>query len=400
MTFRTARALLQSKDAVKWRSKADGHERNLDAVEDFYFVHSSQSVRNGRRRLDLTVSVQIRPGLGVEIDIKQVRAAWIALRQKHPAIASTIHGSKRIYQNSPEDVESWVKRTFMDIPGNKVTPEVLDSLPAAEMAVLYMLEDNVYALRTPSHLMDMQGAVMVLNSFLDQLNKVLTGSPSDTGQLACSLKETAALPSASVSQLARLWNVRRRWLRNFPSVGVVPDTEDEYPVSGRASWRELRYSAASTKDLVNKARKHEMSVTHVVHAGVAHASKEYGPFTMTKNYTSVILMDMRRRIGIKEHAVSAQHAIWPINIPVTSYWETAELVKAAYEETVADPDLLALIEPTFAETCQTVLPSDCSVPVLASCGVIDNHLKSSYDSFTVNNFALATECSGDEGHVQ
>ncbi|KAL4993249.1 hypothetical protein BDV10DRAFT_198479 [Aspergillus recurvatus] len=412
-TIRTARVLLQSRDSVKWRPRDEAvSERNLDAVEAFHLANGSHNVRKGRRRLDITVTVKLRVDLGLNIDVKQARAAWIALRQRHPAIASTVRGSRRVHRKLGTDqMNAWLDHTFVTIADeSEVTAELLDSLPAAEMAAMYFLQEaNVLALRTPHHLMDALGAIMVLNDFLDELSgmvmgKSSTGDPLRTEQLddlACSLKEAASLPSASVSQLARLWSIQRRWLRNYPSVGVMPDQQAPRS-SALAAWRELEYSPILTRELVTTAGKHKTTVAHVVHAGVAFAAKEYGPFTLTRNYNTVIVLDMRRPKGDppSKNAISPQHAIWPVSIPVTTFWNTAELLKQAYQDAERDPDLPALVEPAFAEILQSQDPPSCptfySAPIVSSFGKIDDYLGSSYGGFTVEEFSLSAECSGEE----
>ncbi|KAL4984496.1 hypothetical protein BDW68DRAFT_193590 [Aspergillus falconensis] len=411
-TIRTARVVLQSKDSVKWRPRDEAvSERNLDAVEAFHLAHGSHNVRNGRRRLDITVTVKLRVDLGLNIDVKQARAAWIALRQRHPAIASTVRGSKRVHRKLGSDhISAWLDRTFVAIAGEgEVTAELLDSLPAAEMAAMYFLQEaNVLALRTPHHLMDTLGAVMVLNDFLEELSEVVMGKSNtddslcteQLDDLACSLKEAASLPSASVSQLTRFWGIQRRWLRNYPSIGIMPDQPT--PQSALASWRDLEYSPILTRELVTTAGKHKTTVAHVVHAGVAIAAKEYGPFTLTRNYNTVIVLDMRRPKDdpSSKNVISPQHAIWPVSIPVASFWNTAGLLKQAYQDAERDPNLPALVEPAFAEIFQSQNPHSCptfySAPIVSSFGKIDDYLGSSYGGFTVEEFSLSAECAGEE----
>ncbi|KAL6229803.1 hypothetical protein BDW75DRAFT_249247 [Aspergillus navahoensis] len=411
-TIRTARALLQSKDSVKWRPRDDTvFERNLDAVEAFHLANGLHNVRKGRRRLDITVTVKLRVDLGLNIDVKQARAAWIAVRQRHPAIASTVRGLKRVHQKLGTDhIGTWLDHTFVVIAGeSEVTAELLDSLPAAEMAAMYFLQEaNVLALRTPHHLMDTLGAVMVLNGFLEELSEMVMGKSNtddsryteQLNDLACSLKEAASLPSASVSQLARFWSIQRRWLRNYPSVGIMPDQQT--PQSALSSWRDLEYSPILTSQLATTAGKHKTTVAHVVHAGVAFAAKEYGPFTLTRNYNTVIVLDMRRPKDnpSSKNAISPQHAIWPVSIPVTTFWNTAELLKQAYQDAQSDPDLPALVEPAFAEVFRSQDPQSCptfySAPIVSSFGKLDDYLASSYGGFTVEEFSLSAECSGEE----
>ncbi|KAL4937425.1 hypothetical protein BDV06DRAFT_232593 [Aspergillus oleicola] len=408
----TARVLLQSKDSVKWRSK-DGvvFERNIDAVETFHQANSSNNARNGRRNLDITVSAKLHVGSENDIDVRHVRNAWLALRQRHAALASIVHGSKRIYRRlQPDNVQSWLNQTLVTVAEeDELSPELLDSLPAAETPVIYFLpKSTIFALRTPHYFMDTLGSIMLLNDFLHELSKTTvdatnTEDPLDERpeELACSLKEAASLPSASISYFAHLWNLRRRWLRNYPTVGVMPDQES--PQSNLSTWRELEYTSSSTKELVAKAKKHKMSVTHVLHAGVAFAAKEYGPFTLTRNYNSFITLDQRRRRADKSTSlsdtVSAQHAMWPVSVRVTSFWKTAEELKKTYQDVINDPDLPALVEPVFAEVFPSP-PSDCptfnSAPILGSCGRIDKFLESSYDGFIIEDFSLAIECSGEE----
>ncbi|KAL4781129.1 hypothetical protein BJX76DRAFT_24783 [Aspergillus varians] len=413
-SFRAARVLLQPRDSVKWRSR-DGtvFERNTDAVEDFHFVNGSRNVRSGRRRLQLTLTVKLGADPGQDIAVEHARAAWIALRQRHPAIASSVQGSKRVYQQlEPGQGDTWLNKTFVSIPGQReITPELLDSLPATDMPAMYFLPDSkIVALRTSQHLMDAYGGAIVLNDFLDELSRLIAKdtntedhyiSSERSDNLACSLKEAASLPSASIPQIARLWNVRRRWLRKYPTVGIAADQVS--PQSGRSAWSDLEYSPSGTKELVKKARKHKMTVTHVVHAGVAFAAKEYGPFTLTKNYNTVVVVDMRRRFtdkdSTKTNAVSAQHAMWPISVPVTTFWKTAEALKQTYQDVVSDRDLPALAERVFAEVLQgspSACPSFYTAPFVGSCGVIDDYLESSYGGLTVDDFSLSAECSGEE----
>ncbi|KAL4817037.1 hypothetical protein BDW67DRAFT_190515 [Aspergillus spinulosporus] len=411
-TLRTARVLLQSKDSVKWRPRDETvSERNLDAVEAFHLANGLHNVREGRRRLDITVTVKLRVDLGLSVDIKQARAAWIALRQRHPTIASTVRGSKRVHQKpGAGQINAWLDQTFVIVAGeSEVTAELLDSLPAVETAAMYFLQGaNVLALRTPHHLMDTLGAVMVLNDFLEELSEMVMGKSSADDslcterleELACSLKEAAPLPSASVSQLARFWSIQRRWRRSYPSVGIMPDQPT--PRSALASWRDLEYSPLLTRELVTTAGKHKTTVVPVIHAGIAFAAKEYGPFTLTRNYNTVIILDMRRpKEGpSSKNAISPQHAIWPVSIPVTTFWQTVELLKQAYLDAESDPDLPALVEPAFAEIFQSQAPPSCptfySAPIVNSFGKIDDYLGSSYGGFTVEEFSLSAECSGEE----
>ncbi|KAL4733676.1 hypothetical protein BDV11DRAFT_210039 [Aspergillus similis] len=351
--LRTARVLLQSKDSVKWRPRDEtGSERNLGAVEVFHLANGSHNVRQGRRRLDITVTVKLR---------------------RHPALASIVPDSKRVHQKLGTDqINAWLDRTFVTIAGeSEVTAELLDSLPAAETASMYFLQEaNVLALRTPHHLMDTLGAAMVLNDFLEELSEMLMGKSSTDDslcterldELACSLKEAASLPSASVSQLAR------------------HQADQQTPRSAVASWRDLEYSPILARELVTTAGRPKTTVAHVVHAAVAFAAKKYGPFTLTRNYNTVIVLDMRRpRDGSSsKNAISPQHAIWPVSIPVTTFWQTAELFKQAYSQAESDPDLPAC------------------APIVNSFGKIDDYLGSSYGGFTVEEFSLSAECSGDE----
>ncbi|KAL4947979.1 hypothetical protein BDW69DRAFT_203894 [Aspergillus filifer] len=411
-SFQTARVLLQSRDSVKWRSKDEvTYERNIDAVETFHLANRSNNARSGRSNLDITVSAKLHVDSEYEIDIRHVRSAWLALRQRHPAIASLIHGSKRIYRRlQAENIESWLNQKLVTITQeDELTPGLLDSLPAADTPVLYFLPDSMtFALRTPHYFMDSLGSIMLLNDFLHELSKTTVDTTNADEllderpeELACSLRDAASLPSASISQLARLWNLRRRWLRNYPTIGVVPDQDS--PQSNLSTWRELEYTSSSTRDLVAKAKRHKMSVTHVLHAGIAFATKEYGPFTLTRNYNSFITLDQRRRRAGKSASlndiVSAQHAMWPVSVRVTSFWKTAEDFKKAYQDVISDPDFPALVEPVFAEVLPNP-PSDCptfsSAPILGSCGRIDKILESSFHGFIVEDFSLATECSGEE----
>ncbi|KAK2755700.1 hypothetical protein FQN54_005850 [Arachnomyces sp. PD_36] len=407
---RALRVLFQTRKSTQWHQTSPStFQRNIDAVEGFHAASGSHAVRKGRRRLDLTAAVKLRGEGGEHLTTEHARMAWVALRQTHPALASVIQGSKRLYHKmDQQERQIWLEETFVRVPNDEgLTPELLDRFNSTSRPTLYYLErTHMLALRTPHYTMDGLGLLHVFNDLLTELGQVaikketnmFNEQPTD---LACSLQEAAAVSFPSPRQIGRVLRKRRNWLQSYPSVNIKPDRASCQ--SSVSSWKDLEFTASETRDCIMRAKQNNLTLTHAIHTALIIGTKEHGHFPELSNYTNVIVMDMRCHVGPSAHAkniVSAQHAIWPFTIPVsTDFISTAKKMKQVYLDATQDKDLLSLAGPIFVEGIRMMPTSSHlfhSSPFVSSCGKLDNIIAPSYGNLSVEDVSLVAETSRED----
>lgn len=109
------RMFFQSAKSLQWHSiNPTTFQRNMASNEMFHALSGVHKVTTGRRWRDVTAIARLRTESGQTMSIEQVTAAWISLRRKHPAMASVVEGSKRLYHKADEEeLQSWLKETLM-----------------------------------------------------------------------------------------------------------------------------------------------------------------------------------------------------------------------------------------------------------------------------------------------
>jgi hypothetical protein len=407
--LKIARMFFQSNRSLQWHPvSSTAFQRNIDALEGFHALSGSHQVPVGRRRRDITVSVKLQERSGEKKTAAQVRTAWLAIRRKHPAMASVLQDTKRLYNKADiEELQNWLDETFLTIANDDgLTPELLDGLEATSRPTLYFLEKtHTFALRTPHHTLDGVGAFYLLNDTLKELGKATSEKicppfyeqPAD---LSCCLREATKSAFPSLRQLLRLLKIRRTWLQSYPSVRIVPDQISCH--TGVSSWTDLQLSEPQTRDLLMQAKKHGLTLTHACHAALVIGAKNHGGFPEDSNYSSVIVMNMRGHGAdssmLERNIASLQHVIWPINLSVTNFLSTARCMKQLYLDAAQSDDLLPLAESIFLEGMRTTTTSDHfhSAPFITSFGKFENFIASSYGSLQVEDVSLMVECSRED----
>jgi hypothetical protein len=405
----TVRLFFQSTESLQWRPVGPTtFQRDFDAIEGFHYVNGTHDVPRGRRRQDITVSAVAVMKSGEQISAEQVRAAWIALRQKHPAMASILQGTKRVYHKADKhELECWLRETLIAVPHDTVlTPELLDSLEASPRPTLYFIpKSSTYAIRVPHHATDTIGALYLMNDFLKALGEARLEEPlprlnEKASDLACCLRNATETPSPSVKQLLRLLKMRQKWYKSYPSVGILPDQTK--PTTGLSSWKDLQFSESQMNDLLKGSKKQGLTLTHAFHAALVVAAKEHGTFQEPSNYSSVIVINVRNRCAdpsmLEKHVASTQHAIWPVTVPVSDFQSTAQLLKQRYTSAAKSADLLPLAETVFLEGMRTVNNSERfhSAPFISSFGKVESFLSSSHGSLNVEDVSFVVESSRED----
>jgi hypothetical protein len=407
---RTFRMLFQSRKSLRWYQASPRiFQRNIDALEGFHITGGSHNVPEGRRRLDFTTTVKLQVDKGDKPTAHQAREAWVALRQKHPAMASVIQGTKRIYHRMDQyERQAWLDESFVTVPGDHgLTPELLNQFKTTSRPRIYFLErSHMFVLRTPYYTMDDLGALCLLNDFLTELGRTATKEgnicfgeqPSDR---ATCLEEATQPTFPSPRQLLRLWKMQRIWYKGYPSIGIKPD---EPGCSSVSSWKDLQFSTSETKDLLIRTKQNGLSLTHVAHAALIIGAKEHGHYPEPSNYTNVIVVNLRGRAADTtsqaKNIASAHHAIWPFTLPVTTnFLSVAEEMKQIYVSAVGDPDLLSLAGPIFVDGMRKMPTSSQhfhSSPFVGNFGKLDNLIAPWYGSFSVGQVTIVAETSQED----
>lgn len=397
----------QSGKSLQWQETSPTtFQRNIDPCEAFHALNGTHEVPSGRRRRDITAVAKLRSGQ--KVSVQQARTAWISLRRKHPAMASVLKGTKRFYQKSDEkELQSWLEQTLVIIPDDEnITPELLDRLEATARPTLYFLvESSTFAIRVPHHTMDTIGVLYLLNDLLREVgrpehDKSALPFQEQADDLSCGLREATRTQRPSIAQLLRLLKIRQRWVKSYPSIGIIPDQSKCY--SGVSSWKDLKFSESMTDDILRGARKFGLTLTHASHAALIVASKVHGGFRESSNYSSVIVINVRNRgtdpSMLERNVASTQHVVWPITVPATDFLSTAEQVKQRYVDTIQNKDLMPLGETVFLEGIRTMKNSERfhSAPFVSSFGKVENFLSSDHGSLRIEDISFVVESSRED----
>lgn len=233
--------------------------------------------------------------------------AWIALRFKHPSIASIADGETLTYvvpdRNS---VEAWADETFTSHTADFSSDDLIATLTPSRFATAHLIiAESVILLHLPHWRTDGYGALHLLNEYLDQLAHTITGgvSPIDelqwaieTSRLVPSLEDALQLPtkaSAEVEQSAKKYLSTATLLRDTVGVEVSADVGPETMPGGTRSAR-LRFTEAETQLLLRACEAKDISLTASVHATCATVTCAGAAATdQVRPYTSTMRFSMR-----------------------------------------------------------------------------------------------------------
>ena len=284
--------------------------------------------------------------------------AWIALRFKHPSIASTADDQTVTYVVPNQDsLGVWADETFTSHAVDVSTDDLIATLTPSRYATAHLVTAESAILLHLSHWrIDGYGALLLLNDYLDQLAYTISGGAtfidglqwgSETGRLAPCLEEALRLPTEATPEVelsAKKYLSTAALFGNAVGVEVRVDVEPKTVPQGTRSVR-LRFTGAETQAVLQACKAKQISLDASVHATCA-AVTYTGAATAAQRrpYTSTMRFSMRphmpRPYNAPQGAAGLYTGGYMIQVPASQTWsENAKQYSTEYALGVT-PDFL------------------------------------------------------------
>lgn len=317
-----------SRSDLEWEQVAPNQfERAIDDMERFYALQESITAHFGVQNWKLSNGLRIktnRPNL-----VDDVKRAWIALRYKHPFLASQIEGDRWVYRVADEaELDQWLQETFFVHDNTMTSRELypqLSTQPLKRAVMHFLARTQEIVLQSPHSQMDGLGIMLWYDNFLKELVK----SPEtiafgdEAKNLLPALTSLARIPPYSAQQKRRWDQNMDDWLSNMPTVRLA-GTANERPGKGTFQW--LKFSVEDTQKLLTAAKRHGVTVSSISQAAVTHAARIHGGCEENDSCSTIALYDAREYVDSqwdRSDLVSAHTVATPIKIQLGSFLETA-----------------------------------------------------------------------------
>ena len=157
----------------EWKqTAANRYERPLDGSEAFFTSIHSLGAQHGRQHWALSTGVKIRTYRATFAE--DLKVVWIALRYRHPIMATEINDDKLVYQTAEgSELERWLEETFVVHPSNISGAELYGTTPRPLKRVICNVlphTQEIVIQGTHAHL-DGLGAVTLVDNLLQMLSK-------------------------------------------------------------------------------------------------------------------------------------------------------------------------------------------------------------------------------------
>lgn len=279
-------------------------QRDIDEVEYMYTALERQYRATGRSFFYVTGHLTLRIATANLPAIKAsnqafynaMGRAWLALRTKHPAIASQTKwdaASEKWIKEYRPDVTGWVPQTLIFDNSGRTGLEFSNSdPPAPKLPTLFILspktneddEGYIYkdlVFRSPHDIIDGVGTLHLLNNFAQLAAETLTKGDSFT---ADSIGEVARLSppyriAAKIpSDTTEIVQKRLAQISSVYKSPAEPAFDDAQPIGlpyqkgaslpGKHQRVELILSKDETSRIIAASKKLGATVTHVFHAAI------------------------------------------------------------------------------------------------------------------------------------
>lgn len=346
---------------MAWAETKPGiHQRPLGDNEKFIKLIGDRAHALGREHWSVTskATFELTKPVGQSELTRLCYIAWIALRFKHPSIASTADDETLTYVVPDQDsLRAWANETFISHTADVSTDDLIATLTPSRYATAHLVTaESAILLHLPHWRTDGYGALHLLNEYLNQLAYTITGRTplidklqwaSETSRLVPSLEEALKLPAKAtpeVEQSAKEYLSTAALLQNAVGVEVPIDIEPKTLPRGTRSAR-LRLTEAETQALLQACKAKEISLEASVHAtcgavtytGAAAAARDR-PYTSTMRFS--LRPHLPRPYNGPQGAAGLYTAGYMIQVPSSQSWsENAKQYSAEYTSGVT-PDFL------------------------------------------------------------
>lgn len=277
-------------------------QRDIDECEYFYTALARAYRASGRSFFHMTghLSLKITPPESLDADkvVNEALAkAWLALRKKHPGIASKTKwdsGLQRWVKECNSSTDGWIEETLVHIAGGQTGVEFANSdPPAPKMLTLFILSPKEegdgnavrrdLVLRSPHDVIDGVGALHLLNNFAQLLSEILDNGDSalsdvsgdEVSRLSPAYRVAADVPADMAEQAKkRLSELASVYAPVEKSGGDAPEPiglpyKKGAVLPGKHQRVELVLSKDETSRILAAGKALGATVTHVFHAAVA-----------------------------------------------------------------------------------------------------------------------------------
>lgn len=302
-------------------------QRDIDECEHFYTALARLYKASGRSFFHVTghLSLNITPPSPGDDADELVNAAlakaWLALRKRHPAIASQTKWEPKLQTWVKEynaSTDGWVEETLVHVTNGQTGVEFANAdPPAPKPLTLFVLSPRQegggtsvrrdLVLRSPHDIIDGVGTLHLLNNFARLLSEtLLAGGEVDVdgdevSRLSPAYRVAAGVPPDMAEQakkrLAELDSVYApaEQTANAPEPIGLPYKKGSL-LPGKHQRVELVLSKEESSQIIAAAKKLGATVTHVFHAAIAlvlRDRQERSSAPRRVQYINYILRDER-----------------------------------------------------------------------------------------------------------
>ena len=295
---------------MAWAETKPGtHQRPLGDNEKFIKFIGDRAHALGREHWSVTskATFELTEPLEQSKLTRLCCIAWIALRFKHPSIASTADDETLTYVTpDPGSLRAWAGETFISHTADISSDDLIATLTPSKYATAHLVTaESAILLHLPHWRTDGYGALHLLNEYLDQLASTITGGApsidvlqwgSETTRLVPSLETALKLPAQAnpeVEQSAKHYLSTAALFRDAVGVEVSVDVEPKTLPRGTRSAR-LRFTQAETQAVLRACKAKQISLDASVHATCGAVTYTGAAVTaQDRPYTSTMRFSMR-----------------------------------------------------------------------------------------------------------
>ncbi|KAI4127465.1 MAG: hypothetical protein LQ338_003188 [Usnochroma carphineum] len=346
---------------MAWKETKPGtHQRPLGDNEKFIKLIGDRAHAVGREHWSVTSKAKFELTQPLEESelTRLCYIAWIALRFKHPSIASTADAETLTYVVPDQDsLRAWAGETFISHAADVSTDDLIATLTPSRYATAHLVTaECAILLHLPHWRTDGYGALNLLDEYLDRLAYTITEGASsidemqwasETSRLVPSLEEALKLPAKAtpeVEQSAKKYLSTAALFQDAVGVEVPVDVEPKTLPRGTRSAR-VRFTEAETQALLQACKAKHISLDASIHATCCAVTyTEAAAAAQDRPYTSTMRFSMRphmpRPYNGPQGAAGLYTGGYMIQVPAFRSWtENAKQYNTEYRLGVT-PDFL------------------------------------------------------------
>ena len=371
----------------QWKQTAlNRYERPLDDLESFFMSIHTLGAQHNRQHWALSTGIKIRTERVTFTE--ELRSVWIALRYRHPIIATQVEDGKLVYHTADQiELEQWLKETFIVHPLNMMGSELYGTTPRPLKRVICNIlphTQEIVIQSTHVHL-DGLGAVTLFDNLLRMLNEPQQAPifGNEAKNLLSPFSSLARIPAPTPEQQVRWDQSLNTWLNAHPTLRLAATNINDVP--GRSRMHSLTFTEASTTRIISASKELGLTVTHTAQAAIALASRAHGGKTEHNTFATFAVFNAREyctnSCSDALALVGPHMTASPVIFNLGSFLTTAYSARESFVSDRADKYALTM-GPTFSTTIPRILatppPIPASSPVLSSFGNLDGRLRRRY----------------------